>query len=334
MKPINKKIIKNTAIAITILVCIVLVINVIFPENSSITEVFSNAFTEHGKQEKRFYPDSTLMSVTYYDEDNKNHGKQLTYFKNGKIDQISFYTHGKKSGEWFGFSRNGELTEIMNFDRNNVPFWNVYLLNRVKFLDISGENYTFKNRDGKVLAKGKYRSGNKTGEWKYYYENGNLKSKGKYINSQKTGKWEEFYSNGNIEWNGWYKNNLRDKTWSYYNKEGEFVFKQHHKKGLRKGKPEYCEKYKHLYKGDGKLKALNYYCENNVGSNRMEDITHLEVISKGMVGSKTVISFEDDVETMFRINSIGIYCIAIKDIEITSDKQYLKIFIEDIKNYY
>ena len=281
------------------------------------------------KEIKTYYPDSTLFSVGYMDDNNKKHGQYITYHKNGRTDQISHYRHGKKSGEWFGFSCSGELTEIMNFDRPNVPFWNIYLIKRVKYLDIDGDEYTFRNSKGAVLAKGEYINGNKTGKWIYYYENGNIKSEGYYKRSQKTGRWREYHSNGEIENDGWYRKNVRHKEWLNYNESGELIHKAKYSKGRLIGKHKYSTKFKHLNR-EGRLKDIYYTYGDSIKTRSYIRATNMVIVSENMIGHKCVIAFNDDEKFLFRINGIGLYNVALKDIEIADNLQYIEIDIKII----
>ncbi|GEM_PF-3521386 len=282
-----------------------------------------------GREIKTYYNDSTILSVGYLDKNNKKHGQYITYHKNGRIDLISHYINGKRSGEWFGFSNSGELTEIMNFDRPNVPFWNIYLISRVKYLDIYGNEYLFRSSKGAILAKGKYLNGNKTGKWIYYYQNGNIKSLGHYKKSQKTGRWREYHDNGEIENDGWYRKNVRHKVWLNYNENGELIHKSKYSKGNLIGKQEYSDSFKHLDR-NGKLKDIYYIDNNKNKTTSYSRVNNMVIVSENMIGHKCVIAFNDDINYLFRINGIGLYNVALKDIEITDNLQYIEIDIKII----
>ena len=61
------------------------------------------------------------------------------------------------------------------------------------------KNGTFKEccKDGVLSCVGKYCTGEKTGEWKYYLRNGLLKAIGSY-HGKMTGEWKWYRENGEL----------------------------------------------------------------------------------------------------------------------------------------
>lgn len=67
------------------------------------------------------------LSISEF-KDGKLNGKQVTFFKNGSINEERYYEHGNKTGQHKGWWESGKLRFIYNFKDDvfygNVKVWN------------------------------------------------------------------------------------------------------------------------------------------------------------------------------------------------------------------
>src|SRR6185295_8904087 len=71
--------------------------------------------------------DSDTLGYTEYKAGELN-GKQVTFFKNGKVNEERYYANGLKTGEHKGWWENGNLRFVYHFKDDlfdgNVKVWN------------------------------------------------------------------------------------------------------------------------------------------------------------------------------------------------------------------
>lgn len=113
------------------------------------------AYFAKGKQIK-------LLSEMY--TKGKLNGQQKSYFENGNLKSIVYYSNDKINGIE-SYDRNGKLLYKSIFE-NGTGDWRFYWSN------------------GKISEEGKYKSWKKDGIWKKYREDGNLDSIIKYDNGR------------------------------------------------------------------------------------------------------------------------------------------------------
>jgi antitoxin component YwqK of YwqJK toxin-antitoxin module len=53
-------------------------------------------------------------------------------------------------------------------------------------------------KDGTLSSVGKYRNGEKIGEWKWYRENGKLMQSGSFDDEKRAAKWKRYHPNGSL----------------------------------------------------------------------------------------------------------------------------------------
>ena len=90
-------------------------------------------------------------------------------------------------------------------------------------------NFTSKSYyySGKILSQIDYRSGIKSGNCTYYFENGNKQSESYYLKGKLKGEYKSYYESGELNESGKYiydKNNIysrKNGSWKTYSKDGK-----------------------------------------------------------------------------------------------------------------
>lgn len=99
----------------------------------------------------------SIMAREFYKKGKLN-GKRTVYFKNNKVAEEVNYVNGLKEGAYMHYAENGILLEESNY--------------------VKGEFHgdaIFRDPEGNVVAKGKFKNGKKVGMWQFY-EQGKLVS--------------------------------------------------------------------------------------------------------------------------------------------------------------
>ena len=99
----------------------------------------------------------SIMAREFY-KNGKLNGKRTVYFKNSKVAEEVNYVNGLKEGAYKHYTENGILLEESNY--------------------VNGEFHgdaIFRDPEGNVVAKGKFKNGKKVGMWQFY-EQGKLVS--------------------------------------------------------------------------------------------------------------------------------------------------------------
>ncbi len=99
----------------------------------------------------------SIMAREFYKKGKLN-GKRTVYFKNSKLAEEVNYVNGLKEGAYKHYAENGILLEESNY--------------------VKGEFHgdaIFKDPEGNIVAKGKFKNGKKVGMWQFY-EQGKLVS--------------------------------------------------------------------------------------------------------------------------------------------------------------
>lgn len=109
-----------------------------------------------------------VMSREFY-KDGKLHGKQTTYYPDGKVTEEITYSNGIKEGENLYYSPEGVLIKKLQY-RND---------------QLEGAA-TYYDAYGVVVIEGNYKQGKKHGLWKYY-KNGQLEMEEIYPKPLKKG---------------------------------------------------------------------------------------------------------------------------------------------------
>lgn len=228
-----------------------------------------------------FFSVSTLFAQnkvikTYYDKEKKQikeeyrvsdkdssvlDGLYKTFYQNGRIKTVGFYTQNQASDYWEYFYQNGNLKMeglIQNF--LNEGHWIYYYEN------------------GHKSHEGQMEKGKKNGFWRYYYEDGALKSEGDFIDNIVNGTWKYYYDDGSLKAVATYKKGVgyytefypsgskksmgkiihgkSDSTWVYYYPNGNIKAVGNEKDGLKDGQWRF-------YYENGQPSSIGTYTKGN-----------------------------------------------------------------------
>ena len=92
----------------------------------------------------------SIMAREFYKKGKLN-GKRTVYFKNNKVAEEVNYVNGLKEGAYKHYTENGILLEESNY--------------------VKGEFHgdaIFRDPEGNIVAKGKFKNGKKVGMWQFY----------------------------------------------------------------------------------------------------------------------------------------------------------------------
>lgn len=223
----------------------------------------------------------------YYDSEQKNvkelyhtiqndtsvlDGLYKTYYQDGKVKTVGFYTKSQATDYWEYFYQNGNLKMegiINNF--LNQGHWIFYYENGNKSMEGNMDKgkkngfWRFYNEDGSIKSEGIIQNDKNEGVWKYFNEEGNTKATALY--KKGSGTYTEFYPNNIIKMFGKIKNGKSDSTWTYYYPNGSIKSKGIENNGLK----EYFWKFyfennslasEGEYKNGKKIGIWKYYFEN------------------------------------------------------------------------
>ena len=109
-----------------------------------------------------------VMSREFY-KNGKLHGKQTTYYANGKATEEIHYVNGLKEGDNFYYSPEGVLIKKLNYTN-----------------DLLEGPATYYDAYGAVIIEGNYKQGKKHGLWRYF-KNGELELEETYPKPRKRG---------------------------------------------------------------------------------------------------------------------------------------------------
>jgi len=119
------------------------------------------------------------------------------------------------------------------------PSWSetVTMGDLVERNDLYFEKFTNTPFTGEVsgLGNGKFKKGQKNGEWLSYYENGQLKLKGTFKHGKEEGLWEYYHDNGKLELKGTFKDGKEEGLWETHHYDDYLTSKGAYKNGKRNG---------------------------------------------------------------------------------------------------
>ena len=67
-----------------------------------------------------YFPNGTVNSKTTYNSNGKRHGEHLVYYPSGSIMFKGNWNNGKEIGQWFFYSKNGELKKTKLFKNGEL----------------------------------------------------------------------------------------------------------------------------------------------------------------------------------------------------------------------
>jgi antitoxin component YwqK of YwqJK toxin-antitoxin module len=212
--------------------------------------------------------------ITYYDNEKKQvkeiyhvldtdssvlDGLYKTFYQNGNVKTIGFYTKNQATDYWEYRYQNGniKMEGIMN---NFQPqgYWIYYYESGVKSQEGNMEKgkkngyWRTYYEQGNLKSEGMYVNNKNEGEWKYYYEDGALKAKGNFKNGE--GLYTEYYTDGKPKAVGKIKDGKGDSTWVYYYPNGSIKAIGKEKNGQKDGEWTY-------YYENGNQSSIGFYKE-------------------------------------------------------------------------
>ncbi len=163
--------------------------------------------------EGRFNHGVPVGEFTYYDYKEKE-SAHVVFREDGTGDATIFYTNRKvmakgpylnklKSGMWFFYDGNGNLSakeEYAAGKRHGVS---------VTFYD-----------NGQVSRSTEFVEGLETGERLEFWPDGTKKFEGSYIDGNPDGNVVYYSVTGKVEMEGSYRNAVKDGVWKFYNEKG------------------------------------------------------------------------------------------------------------------
>jgi len=85
-----------------------------------------------------------------------------------------------------------------------------------------------KDAEGHVLARGRTRSGVRTGPWEFWWPNGQKQKEGSYVDGKKSGRWTTWSEDGSDEGHGRYVDDLQEGVWTFRDKKGSYNEFEYH----------------------------------------------------------------------------------------------------------
>lgn len=150
----------------------------------------------------------------------KQDGKWIFFYPDGKPKQEGAYTEGLNTGEWKSYYPTGEL------------FWTGIFVIAQRKDDISGEmkKVAFLEgkrityfKDGKVQMEEEYKEDKKNGRTQIYYSKGNPKEISMFKDGKKSGALNEWFENGKKKTDGFFTDDLKTGSWKMFYDNGQMM---------------------------------------------------------------------------------------------------------------
>jgi antitoxin component YwqK of YwqJK toxin-antitoxin module len=176
-----------------------------------------------------------LIKVQHF-TDNEPDGRQLVFYRNGKIKIEEFYKNGLRDSLKTLYHPNGQIKARLEYKNGSF---------------VSNNPHQEFHPNGEISGMGDLEEGRKIGKWVYLHENGLKESEGEYgmytyqhehgdfYFSVKIGLWKYWYNTGRMKAEGEYEGQeiedmdfgsdaqsakgLRKDNWQYFNKKGKAI---------------------------------------------------------------------------------------------------------------
>ncbi len=171
-----------------------------------------------------YYSDGTMKCVRNL-KNGIEHGEQIVYFPNGKVETLCVKDNGIQSGISKAFFKNGKLFAQGNYASGlRDGSWEIWKTNGDKFI----RNYVRDTLHGQTkeirtngsIVFGQYDKGNEIGEWITKSADSLITMITTYENGVLQGSVKEFYPTGELYVNGYFLNGKKHGEWLVYNKSG------------------------------------------------------------------------------------------------------------------
>ncbi|QZT36711.1 toxin-antitoxin system YwqK family antitoxin [Halosquirtibacter xylanolyticus] len=128
----------------------------------------------------------------------------IYYYPKGTKSATGRYINRKKTGAWKMFLKDGNVSSVLNFKRNQLH----------------GISKTYYD-NGNMKSLSKWQDGKLSGTKFEYYKEGALLSKSQYKDGIEFGIHRELYRDGKVRFEGSIENGMKQGAWRYYDVKGE-----------------------------------------------------------------------------------------------------------------
>lgn len=157
--------------------------------------------------------------------DKNGDGSKIYYDKDGYKISEGKTIDNRREGKWLVYYKNKLIQEVI-FEHN--------LLN--------GAFITYDSVIDVIRARGTYKQGKKSGEWRFFNHEGKLYAIEHYYNGFAEDTANYFYSsNGFKQSEGTYLNSKRHGLWAFYDTSGQLIATETYEYGLLNGKAAYFD---------------------------------------------------------------------------------------------
>jgi uncharacterized protein len=174
-------------------------------------------------------------------------------YKDGTLKYEGVYADGEAIGTHYKYRQSWQCDSSL-FRRDDTS--GIYI-NRMVCRNVPVPDSAMEYFNGILVAVGAVDSlRNKQGLWTEYHHTGEFKAKGIYKNGERTGDWRFFYGSGKLEQTGKYdKIGRMQGVWKWFYEDGALLREENYLNGKREGElKDYSE--------DGKVILKGLYADN------------------------------------------------------------------------
>ena len=201
-------------------------------------EEFQKNFTPDNEEHIEYYKSGHLKYK--YTKKNKNlEGEYLHFFKNGQIDDSSYFENGHYNGTNKLYNKKGKLIREERFKHDTLLYirdihyyknGNMYFERYLSFNSDSLKTFPFLN--SKVASLSPRLNWNvelsvknlkSTGKYIEYFKSGKLSSEIPLINNISEGIGKGYYDDGSLYFEGTYSKDKEDGMFTYYSATGQIT---------------------------------------------------------------------------------------------------------------
>lgn len=166
------------------------------------------------------------------------HGEWKSYTYNGTLKLTGFYKNGHKNKEWIEYFENGRQKDISHFKVVKIKSKVEYgpMKDRVRYESVKeGEFVSFSAKDFKMTEAGKYKNGEKDGQWIDYYPGGKIPAViSTYKNGKLDGPMREYGRRGELISEVNYKDGMKHGFLRTFDKRGKVLTEKEYEYGMPK----------------------------------------------------------------------------------------------------
>jgi antitoxin component YwqK of YwqJK toxin-antitoxin module/Tfp pilus assembly protein PilF len=228
---------------------------------------------------KTYFPNGTLQKEAFYE--NGKLKRILEYYATGKISEESLYDDKEQIDSYAFFDVNGEKYFEEKYKSNELKYGLQFSKSNSKPIELTLTKKPFIVYDlnGKLLIKGQFEKGKKTGLWEFYYQNGVTKIKENFIQGKLEGLKYSYNRNGTLNTISNYVNNELNGLYEAYD-NGILISEFYFVNGSKNG--PYTN-----YNHNGTINTEGFYTDNQFNSAKITYYYEGKALRKSI--------FEDDV---------------------------------------